>query len=103
MRIVCYPGGWKSKTPGSSSARCFQDKKKEPPRAARSSTLAIGSTAEAGTDLGEGAVHLLAQEGQDQDHDYGDEDQNKSVLYQALAFLLHLLDLSAHVICLQYV
>lgn len=55
---------------------------------------------EAGADAGERAAYLAAQEGEDNNHDDGDQDEDQSVLYQALAFLLQLFDLSAHLFCL---
>ncbi len=50
-----------------------------------------------GTDFREGAVDLVAEEGQDHYNDDGDEHEDKSVLYQALALLLQLFNFSAHV------
>jgi hypothetical protein len=51
---------------------------------------------EAGAYAGEGGIHLAAQERKDQnDHD-SDEYENESILYQALAFLLQLIELGAH-------
>ena len=50
-----------------------------------------------GTDFREGAVDLVAEEGQDNDNDDSYEDEDECILYQALALLLQLLNLSAHV------
>src|SRR5947209_1085419 len=53
---------------------------------------------EGGSDLGERIVHFVAEEGQDQDNHDSDQHQDKCVLNEALAFLLELLELLAHVV-----
>ena len=57
---------------------------------------------QAGADAGEGVVDPVAQEGEDQDDYDSDKYENECILYQALALLLQLLDLVAHLICLLF-
>ena len=59
-------------------------------------TIAVRILTEAGAYAREGLVDLAAQEGKDQDNDDSNEYENEGVLYQALAFLLQLIELSAH-------
>ena len=51
---------------------------------------------QAGSNMGKGAVHLGAQEGQNNYHNDSDEYEDQGVFNKALAFLLQLFDLSAH-------
>src|SRR5215218_6051346 len=68
----------------------------------REGTSGLLTGVQAGADAGEGVVDPAAQEGEDQDDYDSDKYENECILYQALALLLQLLDLVAHLVRLLF-